>query len=459
MVSSVAPTALCWIKKSMRLEFRLLLACARVLPNEADEAAIRGMLIDGIDWALFARTAIEHGLAALAGHTLNCVAPDLVPEEIRNAFRANADQTRQRNRALLDDLARVIEALADDGAEAIAFKGPVLAFRAYGELGLGMFGGPHVLIRDRDLARTIATLGGLGYDRKPLLTGAQLDLIHRLQGHETLLKKGRGVGVELHTRLTPMNMALDLDYAGLWRGARRIAISGRTMMALSAEDDLLVQAIDAGRDLWRRMDGSCGVAAFIASHPSLDWACILDRAGPQGCLRMVLLAAALARTCFGAAVPDAVTAAERDDQRIQPVAQRVMAHWLGNEPDVSHCNRLSLHRLRLHDGPMRRIRYVARTLALPGPLHVARNPFPKLFTSLPAYIPIKIGQDVALLPLVRAYRCLRRQAQRLRDAFASHELALIVMPVSAETRRGLRRHHKARADATGALARKIHHVG
>ncbi len=85
---------------------------------------------------------------------------------------------------------------------------------------LACSGDPHILIRDHDLARTIATLGGLGYERKQQLTEAQLDLIHRLQGHETLLKKGRGVGVELHTRLTPMNMALDIDYAGLWRRAR-----------------------------------------------------------------------------------------------------------------------------------------------------------------------------------------------------------------------------------------------
>ena len=436
----------------MRREFRLLLACARVLPSEADEPAVREMLIDGIDWALFARTAMEHGLAALAGRTLNCVTPDLVPEEIQDAFRANADQTRQRNRALFDDLARVIEALADNGVEAIAFKGPILAFQAYGDLGLGMFGDPHLLIRDHDLARTIATLGGLGYDRKQQLTEAQLDLIHRLQGHETLLRKGRGVGVELHTGLTAMNMALDIDYAGLWRRARCIAISTRTMRTLSPEDDLLVLAIDAGKDLWWRVEAACGVATFIATHPNLDWASILDRARSQGCLRMVLLAAALARIYFGAAVPDVVTAAERHDPKIQPMAQRVMAHWLVNKPDASHCNRLSRHRLRLHDGPIRRIRYVARTLALPGPLHVARNPFPSLFTSLSAYIPIKIGQDVALLPLVRAHRYLRWRAERLRDAFASNELALIVMPVSAETRLRLRRYHQARADAAGALA-------
>ena len=119
---------------------------------------------------------------------------------------------------------------------------------------------------------------------------------------------------------------------------------------------------------------------------------------------MVLLAAALARIYFGAAVPDAITAAECDDPTIEPTVQRVMAQWLVQEPAASHRNRLSFDSLRLHDGAMRRVRYVARTLALPGPLHVARNPFPGLFTSLLAYIPVKVAHDIALLPLVRTYR-------------------------------------------------------
>jgi tetratricopeptide (TPR) repeat protein len=395
---------------------------------------------------------MEHGLAALAGRTLNCVAPDMVPDEIRDALGANLDLTRQKNRARFDDLVRVIDALADNGVEAIPFNGPVLVFQAYGDLGLGRFGDPHVLIRDLDLARTMATLGGLGYERNRQLTAAQLDLIHRLWGHEPLLKKGRGVGLQLYTRLTPINMALDIDYAGLRRRARRTALSSRMMTTLSAEDELLVLAIDSGKDLRQRVEAASGVAAFIGSHPNLDWAAILDRARPQGCLRMVLLAAALARVYFGAALPDAITSAERDYPKIEPMVQRVMAHWLVRKPGVSHCNRLSLDGLRLHDGAVRRVCYVARTLTLPGPLHVARNPFPGLFSSLPAYIPIKIAHDIALLPLVRTHRYVLARAELLRDALASHELALIVLPFSAEMRLRLRRHHEARADANRALA-------
>ena len=83
----------------MTREFRLLLG----LPSQQDEAAIREMAIDGIDWTLFARTAMVYGLAALAGRTLNAVTPNMVPDEIRDAFRANMDETRQKNRAVFND--------------------------------------------------------------------------------------------------------------------------------------------------------------------------------------------------------------------------------------------------------------------------------------------------------------------------------------------------------------------
>ena len=68
--------------ESMTLELRLLMTCARVLTTEEDQAAIRQMLDEGIDWTLFTRKAIDHELAGIAGHTLARVAPDMVPDDI-----------------------------------------------------------------------------------------------------------------------------------------------------------------------------------------------------------------------------------------------------------------------------------------------------------------------------------------------------------------------------------------
>ena len=416
------------------------------------------MLINGIDWTLFTRKAIDHGLAGLAGHTLNRVAPDMLPDEIRDAFRASADQTRQRNHALFGEFAGVIEALANNGVKAIPFEGPVLAIQAYGDLGLRMVRELDFLIRDPDIVPTTATLRGLGYEHPAPLSVAQRELIQRLQGRETLFKKALGIGVEAHTRLTPM--ALDIDYKGLWRRAQCTTFNGRTMMTLAPEDNILILAIHGGNELWRRMGRACDVAHFIGSHPNLDWVAILERARTQGCLRAVLLAAALARRYFGAAVPDAVTAAERDNRMIEPMVQRVMARWLAEEPaGPTSEKRLSMDRLWLHDGVARRARYVARTLLLPGPYHVAQIELPRRLTCLFVYVPIKIVLDVALRPLARAYRRLLAQAERLYDALASHEFALAVMPASAETRQRLRRHQEVRAEANRTLAADPNNAG
>jgi len=59
-------------------ELKLLLSCARIAASREDGAAIGRLLEDGIDWALFARMAIDHGLAGFAGHTLALLAPDAV---------------------------------------------------------------------------------------------------------------------------------------------------------------------------------------------------------------------------------------------------------------------------------------------------------------------------------------------------------------------------------------------
>src|SRR5258705_8568780 len=435
----------------MTLELRLLLACARIRPGPQAEGAIGRMLAAGIDWTLFARKAIDHGLAGLAGHTLAGVAPDAVPPDILDAFRMNVEQTRDNNKVLFDELARMMDVLAKDGVEAIPFKGPVIALQAYGDLGLRVFRDLDFLIRDCDVDQTVATLRGLGYERKGQLSEAQIDAIRRLQGQDILFKKGAGIAVEPHTRLTPQRRALDIDYAGLWHRAQRTALNGRTMLTLAPEDHFLILAIHGGKELWWRISWACDIAAFIASHEKLDWNAILERARAQGCLRMVLLAAALARRHFAAALPDAVIAAELADPAIEPMAQRVMARWLADEPGGPPSNsRLSMDRLRLHDGVGRRARYALRTWLLPGPHHVGWVALPRRLSF--AYVPLKIAHDVIMLPLWRAYSHGLAQAGRLKDALARYDLVLAMMPGSAELRLRLKQHKGARADANRALA-------
>src|SRR5271165_2835012 len=101
-----------------QLELRLLLACSRVTSTDAVTDAVRTMLQQKVDWTAFARLAVNHGLAGLAGHTLARVAPELVPEDILDALRTIIDQTSRANRTRFEELAGVLDDLAAGGVDA-----------------------------------------------------------------------------------------------------------------------------------------------------------------------------------------------------------------------------------------------------------------------------------------------------------------------------------------------------
>src|SRR5579862_5448271 len=395
-----------------QLELRLLLACARVASTYTVDRAIQDMLQQSIDWTAFARLAVDHGLAGLAGQTLSRVAPDLLPEDILDALRTFVHQTRRENRARFEELASVLDALAANGVEAIAFKGPVLALRAYGDLGLRVFRDLDFLVRDHELAATITTLHRLGYVRGGQLTEAQFDLIHRLQGQEIIFHSATGMAIEPHTRLTSVKVVFDIDHSAFWRRAQRVTLNDRSLLVLAPEDDLLALAVHGGKEVWWNMKWVCDIAAFITAHPNLDWSALLARARQQGCLRAVLLATALARRYFDAPVPEAVITAERADPGVEFLVRRIAgSRWQGAEVGESPTSKvISLDRLVLHDGAMRRARYVARTLFLPGPHHVEAIPLPRPIQF--AYVPIRLVHDLIALPLWRCYRLAGQHLER-----------------------------------------------
>ena len=399
-------------------ELRLLLACARAHPTSEDEAAIRRMLDSGIDWAQFARKTLDHGLAGLAGHTLAKLVHDQVPGDIAAAFQVLIEQTRARNQLLLEQLFGLMEGLAGAGVQALAFKGPVLAMQVFGDLGLREFRDLDLLIRDGDLPQAIKFLHGRGYARAGMLTAAQFDLIHRIQGQEILFKPN-AAAVEPHTRLTPMKMALDIDYDGLWRRATPMEVCGRDLLTFAPEDAFVVLAIHGGKELWWDIKWACDVADFIAAYPRLDWNEIVQRAAAQGCRRMLLVATSLARNYLGAKIPESIIAAEKADPVVAQIIDRIIARWELDDPGGPPSNKtLSMDRLRLHDGLFRRTGYVMRTLFLPGPQHITLAALPRFLSF--AYIPIGLAHDLVALPLYRAWQ----QALTLfkKKDFAPHSL-------------------------------------
>ena len=405
------------------------------------------MLSDGIDWTQFAQKAVAHGLTSSAAYTLARIAPDQLPGDIRDAFHAVMDEMSRRSCALFDELGRLVEALADNGVETIPLRGPVLAIQAYGGLGRRDVGKLEYLVHDSDIAPALAALRKLDYDERD----APFDWNQGIQGHVALFGRSSGTSVVLRTRLSSPNMDFDIDYPALWRRSKGTELSGKTLLMLAPEDGLHHLALCGGTQMWRKLKWLCDLAAFITSYPKLDWTFAAECARAQGYPRALLLATALARKYLHLPVPAAIVRAELADAIIGPMVRRVVESWQSDDPIFSRSdNSLSMDRLRLHDGIVRRVRYVARTVFSPQ----RRAPsLRRPHDARPASIPVRLIPDILGHPLSNAYRRVRGGIEHLPYFFAGTVPVLALIPAGVEVKLTAKRYHRAHMESKRAVAR------
>ena len=249
-----------------------------------------------------------------------------------------------------------------------------------------------------------------------------------------------------------MRAGFDIDHEALWRRARRKPVQGRTLTTLASEDEVLLLATQYGNDPSWSLGWACDFVGLIGAHPQLDWGALLVSARAQGLLPMLLAAAELARTCFNVRIPETVAAATRDAPIARRVARRVVADWRADRPANPAGWRTWVEPALLRDGGGRRARWLAARLFLPDARHIGRMPLPDRFARLAPYVALKLAHDLALLPLVRGWRSLRRQVGRARDRLAGQEAALALLPMPAGERLLWKRRHAKHAMARRAVA-------
>lgn len=293
-------------------ELRLLLACARAAIAPQEEAAVRQLLQESPDWTAFAQAAVERGFAVIAARTLLKAAPNLVPEDIQEAFRTLLENGRSEVRALLDDLGMLSRALAGAGIEAIALDSSPFARSASGDSPARITDHAGILVRDSDLAAASALLRGSGYEERAGASAASTSRTY----------SKAGCHIDLATSLASGELGIEIDPVRLWRAARRGEIAGTQMLALAPEDGLARLAVTGGREAACNFAWAFEVAAFVAAHPTLDWAALVERARSENWLRMLVLAMTQVRRHALIRLPEGWTAAERllagepDDARI-----------------------------------------------------------------------------------------------------------------------------------------------
>ncbi len=299
-------------------EARLVVACIRRECGAQDAAAEPPIVADGaLDWPRVAAIAGNHGVLPLVYRRLRRtagVAPDRL-ERLRTEFYGNA----LSNLHMARELARIATALEAAGVAAIAFKGPLLALAAWGDVSLRQFNDLDLLVRRADAARAAVALAGGGYLPRAMDL-ADPDAALASATSDEFIRPDSDWTIDLHWDLLPPYFNYAPEESALWRRAEFRELEGAQIRTLGRADLTLFLAVHGAKHGWTNLGSIADLAMMLRASDAAERDALVAAARGCGALRIVAVGAALATDVLGAPTGAALARAAADD----PVVARLV---------------------------------------------------------------------------------------------------------------------------------------
>lgn len=292
-------------------EIELGLLCARSQPTAAEQARIVALATDpALEWGRFWGWVRPHGVAALVGRTLTTALPaDAVPAHWRT--RIEHDQRRQMlsNVSLLRTTVQIVQLLAAHGITAVPYKGVVLGWLLYGQVGMRHAGDVDILLRPEDVlaARRILTTES-DLREAPItaeMSPATLALYLREFNTVSLEDRAADVLVELQWMLTRPYLNVPPASEQLLAELRPVQIGDTTLMQPPIETILLMLSVHAAKHGWSRLVWLVDVHELLTRYPDLDWERVWQTAHAWRGERLLAATLALVAHLFARPLPPA----------------------------------------------------------------------------------------------------------------------------------------------------------
>ena len=372
-------------------EFALLLACARLELDPATAERTAALIARGLDWERLYALADKHGLRPLLFRHLGEGRLGPIPPAFESKLWRHSEQLRRRNLQMESALVELSDRLRGAGIPVLAHKGPVVAWRAYGDPALREYGDLDLLLPHADMRRAISLLAESGYLPKyPLSPAVEAAfLAASSQYHFMLVHRESGLLVELHWKTDNDFPVEASDRAGWWQKAPRLKVQGRAISCLPEDEFLLALCLHGSKHYWGSLHWLVDVAELLRRIDPPAWPGMIDRVRGMQAERRLALALVLASQELGVPLPPEVSAWALATPSVREFADEIVAGW----PRLDERPQRAMDRLRLDfllcDRPGQRARHVVRTLFLPGLKEWSRWPLPRGLHFL--YIPLRMG--------------------------------------------------------------------
>jgi hypothetical protein len=307
-------------------EFDLLLACCAAPCGDEHGERIRNILSRPLDWERTLQLVDHHRVVPQVYSELSALS-DMVPVQFLDALRFRYQDNARKTLWFTAELVRIVGYLESVGIKGLPYKGPVLAQTLYCEVTQRQFGDLDILILPADVLKAKAALLELGYkpgiDLAPRRELACVETAYVKSGYEYSFSAAHGSNLlELQWRILPRFYSVDFDVAEFFERVDEIAVGGRPMRTLQAEDLLLVLCVHAAKHVWVQLSWLCDIAQ-LAELRELDWNAIQDEASRLGIERIVTVTLVLTQKLLGSNLPPQIQKCLREDPSATVLANEI----------------------------------------------------------------------------------------------------------------------------------------
>lgn len=307
-------------------EAALLYSTARVRMTTEIAGRIRAAVQKEVNWIYLIQLALRHETTALLYWNLQHICPESVPTGILEAlaarYKAHAAEARHRS----EELVRILSALEERGIFALAYKGPELAQRLYGDLSLREFSeysDLDIMIHERDLEKAQDAIVSQGY-RKEFRTEREMKFSRAGGGARTL---------DLQWRFMISKSCVADDPDRFLQRFEVVSLSGTVVRSLPLEVYFLVLSLHATKHKWGKLKLICDIAEILKSH-DVDWEYVVREAEDLGLKRILAVGVLLAEDPLEIGSPERLRAGLKIDRAARALADECRQELL-KEPDDS----------------------------------------------------------------------------------------------------------------------------
>jgi hypothetical protein len=360
----------------LRPEDELLLYCARSVVDPKTEDKIKHLIKTDLNWDYLLTVASKHKLRPLLYWQLDSTGWEHVPNETRMDLKDFFHQNLRRNLLILGELLKILDLLKSKKITAIAYKGPLLAINAYGNLALRQFDDLDLFLHPEDVMRVKDPLISLGYCPIMELKNLQESFYLKSQREYNFSNPSKEIALEVHWKLigTSFSFSGNKQFLSTPKNMKIVQINNHSILTLSNEELLLNICFHAAGNPWARLSWLCDIAKIIETE-DIEWDALIQETIKAGAKRILLVNLRLAEELLDLNLPEIIQDLIAADNSVDNISCKVKENLFRKESSENLFQKASI-RLGLRERNQDKIKDLLKVIFLPTTkeLHVINLP-------------------------------------------------------------------------------------